>query len=464
MNPTLDSELDEIAGYLNAQHARLARLACQLLDEPGDWTGPGLWRLEQFLCWRTGIGLPCARQVVAVAERWHELPDCVAAFDRGELSLDQFAAVAKKIPAWADGEIAELAPTLTVRQLHRLLGKYVFPDVDVPEPPADGDRDATETAADPVGVEPGAGSGDLADEPLGPEIPAGHRPPTASPVVEVGGCRMWFDDEGRFHLHLDTDLVTGKTIQLALLEARDHLFLSGQTDATLLDAMLEMAQRSLDAIDSPDRRNRWRLNLHLRTDGRCTDDTGNFLPDAIRRYLTCDGLLCPTFFVKGIPVSVGRTQHIVPDRTRRVVIARDGGCGTPGCGVTHHLEVHHIIHWDDAGPTDTWNLVALCPHHHRMHHQGRLGISGNADIPGGLTFTDADGRIITASGVKPKPPGGPPPPITGRYVGPLGERLDMRWVTFNPPRPHRHDRADHRQPDYCLPDDRQRHPATTAHP
>jgi hypothetical protein len=32
------------------------------------------------------------------------------------------------------------------------------------------------------------------------------------------------------------------------------------------------------------------------------------------------------------------------------------------------------------------------------HHQGRLGISGNADIAGGLTFTDETGRIITASG------------------------------------------------------------------
>jgi HNH endonuclease len=129
----------------------------------------------------------------------------------------------------------------------------------------------------------------------------------------------------------------------------------------------EIAQRSLDAIGSPDRRNRWRLNLHLRTDGRCTDSTGQYLPDAIRRYLTCDGMLTPTFFDNGIPVSVGRSQHIVPDRTRRVVIERDGGCIVPGCHVTHHLEVHHIIHWDDDGPSDSWNLIAL-----RLSHESRL--------------------------------------------------------------------------------------------
>lgn len=244
---------------------------------------------------------------------------------------------------------------------------------------------------------------------------------------------MWFDDNGRFHLHVDTDWVTGRTIEQAINEARDHLFGHGHTDVTLLDAVLEMAQRSMDGIDSPDRRNRWRLNLHLRTDGHCTDDCGHFLPDAIRRYLTCDGLLTPTFHANGIPISVGRSQRIVPDRTRRIVIMRDGGCHVPGCGATHHLEVHHIIHWDDNGPSDTWNLVTLCPHHHRMHHQGRLGISGNADVPDGVTYTDTDGRIIAASGITPKPPGGPPPPIAGHYRGPLGERLDMRWVAFHPP-------------------------------
>jgi hypothetical protein len=45
------------------------------------------------------------------------------------------------------------------------------------------------------------------------------------------------------------------------------------------------------------------------------------------------------------------------------------------------LHIHHVIHWDPdhgAGPTDTFNLACLCP---------------------------------------------------------LGERLQMHWVTFNPPHP-----------------------------
>ena len=75
-------------------------------------------------------------------------------FDRGELSLDQMAAIVRKAPAWADHRVAELAPMLTVRQLQRTLGKYRFPDPveqDQPEP--------AEATTEPVEPEPVAEHG-----------------------------------------------------------------------------------------------------------------------------------------------------------------------------------------------------------------------------------------------------------------------------------------------------------------
>ncbi len=42
-------------------------------------------------------------------------------------------AVATKVPAWADHDVAELAPMLTVRQLQRLLGKYDFTGIAEPD-------------------------------------------------------------------------------------------------------------------------------------------------------------------------------------------------------------------------------------------------------------------------------------------------------------------------------------------
>lgn len=202
-------------------------------------------------------------------------------------------------------------------------------------------------------------------------------------------------------------------IEAALNEARDALFQRGQTDVTDVDAMLEVAHRSLDTVDSPARRDRFRTHIHIDTSGAATDARGWTLPDAIRKYITCDGLLSPVFLDGSIPISVGRTQRMIPQRTRLLVLLRDQSCRVPGCNETHHLEVHHIIHWEDGGPTDTRNLIAVCPRHHRLHHRGELGISGDADVVGGVRFTNRHGRPIGNTGARPEPPGAPPPAPRG---------------------------------------------------
>jgi hypothetical protein len=99
------------------------------------------------------------------------------------------------------------------------------------------------------------------------------------------------------------------------------------------------------------------------------------------------------------------------------------------------LQVHRIIHDQHHGPTDTWNLAGLCPADHRLHHQGELGITGNADDPDGLTFTDAAGKVIDPA-TRPCKPTGPPPGGPDKpYEHPLGERLQRRAILY--PRPTR---------------------------
>ena len=226
------------------------------------------------------------------------------------------------------------------------------------------------------------------------------------------------------------------TITNALREAHDRLFQNGHVDVDWVDALREIAERSLDSISDTARRDRYRVHVHIDADGSCTNDHGWNLPETIRRHVTCDALFTPTLVEDGIPISVGRSRRAIPERTRRIVILRDQGCAVPGCGQTHLLEVHHIIHWEDDGPTDTFNLIALCPHHHRLHHKGSLGIAGNADA-GTVVFTDHNGNLLKPSGARPEPPGAPPPPPDGTYQHPLGERLDYEWLYFNPPPQHR---------------------------
>ena len=257
-------------------------------------------------------------------------------------------------------------------------------------------------------------------------------------------CEFGWNDNGRFRLNLETDPATGHVIHTALIEARDHLFNNdnqNNNDVDRVDVIREVCERSLDTITEPSRRDRYRINIHLDTThpdthGTAVDAVGRRLPDTIARHLTCDGMLSPVFVADGIPLSVGRTQRIVPDHTRRHITLRDQGCRVPGCNAQLFLETHHIIHWEHDGPTDTWNLICLCPHHHRLHHHHKLGITGNADVPGGVVFTNAAGNPIAQTGTNPTIPTTPPPAPLGTFRHPLGERLDTTTIYFNPPRHH----------------------------
>ena len=135
----VDHELDDIAGHLNVQHGRLVEVTARLLTDVSLWQGPGVWRIEQFLAWRTGVSPARARQIATIARRADEFPTCVAAMQSGELSLDQVAAIAGRAPGWTDTQICGLAKNLTVSQLRRVVTQYRFPTIDAD--PADPEHD-----------------------------------------------------------------------------------------------------------------------------------------------------------------------------------------------------------------------------------------------------------------------------------------------------------------------------------
>ena len=117
----LDGVLNEIAGHLNAQHARLVDVTVALLAEPSVWSGPGVAR-RRFVPRVEGRAVHArATQIVDIAERAPELPDTMDAFRRGELAIDQIAAIAARAPWWADPQVCDLARYATVHQLRRTL-------------------------------------------------------------------------------------------------------------------------------------------------------------------------------------------------------------------------------------------------------------------------------------------------------------------------------------------------------
>ncbi|WP_156763235.1 HNH endonuclease signature motif containing protein, partial [Mycobacterium sp. E787] len=118
---------------------------------------------------------------------------------------------------------------------------------------------------------------------------------------------------------------------------------------------------------------------------------GPLLSDADRQYLTCDAG-CEVWLERaGQPLGAGRTTRTISRRLRRALEHRHPSCAVPGCGATRGLHAHHLVHWENGGPTELTNLILICPYHHRQHHQGHITITGPPDH---LSVTDEDGQPL----------------------------------------------------------------------
>ena len=78
--------------------------------------------------------------------------------------------------------------------------------------------------------------------------------------------------------------------------------------------------------------------VHVDVEGKGWLGKEGALPGALLKRLTCEGRITPVWEREGSPVAVGRSQRIVPERTRRLVEDRDRGCRFPGCSVTGCVE------------------------------------------------------------------------------------------------------------------------------
>ena len=392
----LSGRLAVLAGQLNLINAQITDVVAEALER-GLWQQGGVRTPAQFVAWQLGVSPERARDIVKVARARPDFPTVVGAFDHGELSVEQVAA-AVSAPAWADDQIIDIVRISTVDKLRKQMRDRNF-EGDTHAQTDDGPQPAAEPAADPT-----------------------------RPVDTVS---FGTGDDGRWRIRGNFDVVTGRQIEAALTERRDALFPDDES-ITWADAFRDCFERSLDAVQSPARRDRYRTWIHLDvSEGTATTTDGWRIPMALADQVLCDGIVQPVWESDGVPFSVGRSQRIVPDRTRRVVERRDRGCRVPGCTAHRFVEIHHIIHWLDGGTTDTWNLVSVCPRHHKLHHQGELGISGNADDEHGLVFTERSGRAIDPNG-RPILPTESPPEAPQPYTAPLRGRIRRQGEWIHP--------------------------------
>ncbi len=386
----------EIAGQMNLLAAQLVDVVAEVIDAEA-W-GEGLRSPAHWVAWRTGFSRARSAGLVRIARRRSELPECDALFRAGGLSEDAMALIAAKVPPERDHELAVLAPMLLHSQLRRVLAH--LPD----------------HGSDP-------------------------KPPPQRAVLFGFRSDGWW--EGHQLLPPDEGAIAAKAME----SARNEIFHERAPDAdqnvrgnvTWADAFVRAMEHALDALDPATRRGeprgeRAQVIVHLDArsdgDGQARLHMGPQLPDSLRRYLCCDAKVRTAIeAADGSLLGISPLEPTVNPRLRAIIEERDRGCRYPGCSQQRWVQVHHIVHREDGGLTVASNLCALCPYHHRLHHQGAFSIAGNPETATGLRFTDKWGSDI-----------GPPrygpvaPPTFGTqptFAPPLGERLEARWFSWN---------------------------------
>jgi hypothetical protein len=419
-NRRLEAQVAEASGVINAAHGVLVQAVMEVIADPRVALGPGVHSPAAWLAWKAGISKRRASDIARLARRAHELPVTIAALVEGSLALDQAAVIAQHVPAAFEAAACDVGKHMTVSQLRSALPAYGY-------------------------EEPG-------------EKPVPPVSPDVGPDREMSSGR----DERGWWLNARLPADEGAVVDQAIAAIRDDLYRSRQAEAAdgvavkvcNADALVAMAETALHAgeIRFPGT-DRYLVHLHLEAAPDPTETAmlslhlGARLPRWLQEYLSCDCTGRIQIDDHGTPLNVGRLTRVIGRRLRRAIEHRDRGCVIPGCGAKHGLQVHHIVHWEHGGPTDTNNLVAVCRSHHRAHHEHHLTITGNpnlaAGIPGALTVTDRYGRIMESSG-QPTPPRSCATPTEAAadaginaepYEAPYGERLNRLDFFLQPDRP-----------------------------
>jgi hypothetical protein len=404
-----ERETVAVMGTVNAAMARLVRTIRMLIDTEG-WGGVGIRSVEHWVSWKAGVSAHRAGGLAQIARRLHELPACFALFEAGRLTEDAMVRIARRVPASHDEAVAAQAPTLLISQLERALA--ILPPLDEPEPDrlAQRLRRRFETWTEDGGW-------------LGGRF---CLPPDEGAVLR-NGLAAARDAEFRDRQGLEPDSSLDEVSESART-----------TKVTWADALVRMASEAADSLDAELQRtgrrgHRNQIVLHHDVDpaghlGPGQLHLGPVVPGVISRFLACDAEVMVASYRMGQLIGIHPTERTVSRALRRAIERRDQGCSHPLCTQRRFLHIHHLRHWEDGGETVPWNLLCLCPTHHREHHQGEFTIEGNPEL-GDLRFLDRWGRPI-------EPPGtGSPDPVRidepSPFQPPYGERLSSQWFDWN---------------------------------
>jgi len=369
---------EAIAQLAQRLHAATYELLVMLraFDEQAGWNN-GFLSCAHWLSWRTGIDLGAAREKVRVAKALERLPRLSGAMQRGEISYAKARALSRIATPENEPRLLDLAYTGTAGHVERVV--RAWRQCDRVEEARDTER-----------------------RHLGRSV------------------STWVDDDGTVILRARLTPELGAVVQRALDAANARLYEESRHAAPPDSVAEEItpAQRRADALgllaesalasglDRGAAADRYQVVLHVEAEPATAFSAGDGpaqatieLEDgAVRvsaetsRRLACDAsVVVIEEGPEGSALDVGRKTRSIPPAIRRALNARDGRCRFPGC-TARHCDAHHIKHWADGGGTSLDNLLLVCRRHHRLVHEGGIGIERGAG--GAVTFLRPDGRRI----------------------------------------------------------------------
>jgi hypothetical protein len=383
---SIDALGERIAELAARLHAATYELLVMLrsFDESGGWNN-GFVSCAHWLNWRTGIDLGAAREKVRVARALAGLPLLSEAMRRGTVSYAKVRAITRVATADTEQRLLDVALAGTAAHVERIVRAWRRVDRVVAAKEADARHLSRQ-------------------------------------------LKTWIDDDGMVVLRGRLTPELGAVVLRALDAAVDVLFqeakdappaggLVGETSwgQRRADALGRLAEVALATdLDRGTTGDRYQVVLHVEAseapvigegaleDGGAleVDDGAVHVSAETSRRLTCDaGVVIMTHNASCHVLDVGRKTRTVPAAIRRALTARDRRCRFPAC-TARRCDAHHVDHWTDGGPTSLDNLVLLCRRHHRLVHEGGLGLQRATD--GTVSFYRPDGRPLSVAPAQPR--------------------------------------------------------------
>ncbi len=113
------------------------------------------------------------------------------------------------------------------------------------------------------------------------------------------------------------------------------------------------------------------------------DDILSPVATSTTREIICDGgVRLQLHDDRGEILWEGDRERYFTPAQRRALAVRDGGCLGPNCTAPPSwCHAHHVVEWEQGGPTNVDNGALLCSFHHHQLHSGGFRLRMNHGIP-----------------------------------------------------------------------------------